>query len=238
MKTGFLVNGLLLSASVVMAAEMRTWTFTQSGKTMEAEVAGFSGDAVMLKDADGQTVSVPIAYLTQSDRDYLAGEQSKQWKQVEVIKLDAAGSTGRYQKCSVRGSDVNGDVLVAHLPSSVEAILNNRNQQATQITNLSNRIDSENRAVQQAKATLPSTAYGNWAYRRAVATQRAQVNLEAQDVKTAQGNLAKLQKSYDDYNKKTKDQTTLKMRNTGLTIGGLPVWECYDARHSGSGSGK
>ena len=63
-----------------------------------------------------------------------------------------------------------------------------------------------------------------------MAAERAQVNLAAKDVKNARTNLAKLQKSYDDYNKKTKDQTTVKMRNTGLEHKGLPVWECFDPR--------
>ena len=107
--------GLLLAAAAVAAAETRTWTFEQSGKTMQAEVAGFSGEAVNLKRADGETVSVPIAYLTESDRDYLAAERTKQWKQIEVIKLDTAGSGGRYKKCTVRGSGVNGEAGEARI---------------------------------------------------------------------------------------------------------------------------
>jgi hypothetical protein len=56
------------------------------------------------------------------------------------------------------------------------------------------------------------------------------VNQEAKEVKNGWTNLAELQKSYDDYLKKTKDQTTVKMRNTGVVYKGLPVWECFDPR--------
>jgi hypothetical protein len=230
MKNGLRVIGLLLATTAAATAETRTWTFEQSGKTMQAELVAFAGDAVTLKGADGKSVSVPVAYLSESDRAYLTAERPKQWKQIEVVKLDAAESAGRYKKCAVRGNGVNGEIFITLLPPSVEAILNNRNQQAGQITNLSNQIESENRAVQQAKAAVPSAAHGNRAYRNTVAAERTQVNLAANDVKNARTNLAKLQKSYDDYVKKTKDQMTVKVRNTGAAHEGLPVWQCFDPR--------
>ena len=230
MNIGFSVIELLVATTMVAAAETRTWTFEQSGKTVQAELIAFAGDAVILKGADGKTFSVPIAYLTEGDRDYLAAERPRQWKQIEVVKLDAAKSTTRYKKCTARGNGVNGEIFITLLPPTVEAILNSRNQQAAQITNLSSRIESENRAVQQARAATPSTASVNRAYRRAVAAERAQVDLEAKDVQNARTNLARLRKSYDDYNKKTKDQTTVKMRNTGVAYKGLPLWECFDPR--------
>jgi hypothetical protein len=230
MKSGFCVIGLLLAATAAAAAEPRTWTFEQSGKTVQAELITFAGDAVKLKGADGKTFLVPIAYLTERDRTYLAAERPKQWKQIEVLKLNAADSSGRYKKCTVRGNGVNGEIFITILPPSVEDILNNRTQQALQLTNLSNQIESQNRAVQQAKAAVPSAAHGNRAYRNTVAAERTQVNLAANDVKNARTNLAKLRKSYDDYVKKTKDQTTVKARNTGAVHQGLPVWECFDSR--------
>jgi hypothetical protein len=230
MKTGLSVIGLLLVATVATAAEIRTWTFEQSGKTVRAEIIAFAGDAVILKGEDGKASSVPIAYLSAGDRDYLAAERPKQWKQIEVLKLENAESPGRYKKCTVRGTALKGEVYLQRLPPTVEAILNNRNAQASQITTLSNRIESENHAVQQAKATLPSTAQANRAYRRTVAAERAQVDQEAKDVKNARTNLTKLQKSYEDFAKKTKEQATVKMRNTGLEYKGLPVWECFDPR--------
>jgi hypothetical protein len=230
MKTGLSFIGLLLLATVATAAGIRTWAFEQSGKTVQAELVAFADDSVILKGEDGRTFSVPIAYLSEGDRDYLTTERPKQWKQIEIVKLENAESLGRYNKCTVRGAALNGEVYLQRLPPAVEAILNNRNAQATQITTLSNRIQIENHAVQQAKAALPSAAQANRAYPRTVAAERAQVNHEANDIKNAHTNLTKLQKTYEDYVKKTKEQATVKMRNTGLKHKGLPVWECYDPR--------
>ena len=230
MNTGLGAIGLLLVATTVAAAEMRTWTFEASGKTMQGEVAGFTGDAVTLKGADGKAFSVPIAYLTENDRIYLAGERANQWKQVEVVKLDAATAVGRYKKCTVHGAGANGEIFIERLPASVEAILNKRNQQAAAIAALSGQIKSADRAVQEAKASIPPGASRNRVYRRAYAAERAQLNLEAQDPSKARVNLANLQKSYDDYVQQTKHQTMVKMRNTGVEYKGLPLWECFDAR--------
>ncbi len=230
MITGLTVSSLLLVATSVAGAALRIWTFEASGKTMEGEVVGFAGNAVTLKDADGKTFSVPIAYLIESDRAYLAAERAKQWKQVEVLRLDPAGAAGRYQKCTVRGAEVNGEVYVEGLPASVQGVLNSRNQQAAPMADLSARIKSEDRALQDLKSGMPAGTSGNRVYRRAYAAQRAQANLEATDLQQARAKLAKLQKAYDDYVEKTKAQTMAKMRNTGIVYKGLPVWECFSAR--------
>ncbi len=230
MKIGLNMIGLLLVATAAVAAELRDWTFEQSGKTVQAELVAFAGDSVILKETGGKTFSVPIAYLTEGDRDFLRAERPKQWKQVEVLKLDNAGSPGRYMKCAVQGPSLSGEVYLQRLPPALETILNNRNAQAAQIAGLSNRIELENRAVQQGKETTPSAGSVNRAYRRAVAAERAQIEQQARDVKNSRGSLSKLQKSYDDYARKTKEQRTVKMRNTGQEFKGLPVWECFDPR--------
>jgi len=230
MYTGLRVIGLLLVATSIAVAELRTWTFEQSGATMRGEVVGFTGDAVTLRGEDGKTVSVRIAYLIASNRAYLAAERAKQWKEVEVVKLVGEQSAGLYKKCSVRGKDVRSEILVEHLPPAVEALLDKRSQLEAQITNLSAQVDSQNQAVQQAKAAIPAGRSGNRAYRRAVAAERAQVDRASKSLKTAQASLAKLQKSYDDSVKKTKDQTVVKMRDTGVVYKGLPIWECVDSR--------
>ena len=233
MKTGFSMIGLLLLATAAVAGEMRNWTFGQSGKTVKAELVAFTGDSVTLKDTEGKTISVPIAYLNDSDRSYLAAERPKQWKKIEVVKLESAESAGRYKRCTVRGSGLNGEVYLQRLPQAAEAILNNRNAQAAQIASLSNRIELKNRAVKQAKAATPPTASVNRAYRRAVAAEHAQINQEARDVKTSQANLSKLRKSYEDSISKTREQTTVKMRNTGQEYKGLAIWECSSENGNG-----
>jgi hypothetical protein len=230
MDVGFRVIGLLFLVTNVAVAEMRTWTFEQSGTTMRGEVVGFTGDAVTLKHDDGKIVSVRISYLNESDRTYLAAERAKQWKEVEVVRLDGTASPAQYKKCSVRGGGVQGEILIGHLSPAVEAILNKRNQQATQISNLTAQIDSQQSTLQEANAAIPSNAAGNRAYRRAVAAERAQANQESKDLKTSQANLAKLQKAYDDSVKKTKNEPMVKMRNTGVVYQRLPVWECFDPR--------
>ncbi|HVM50279.1 MAG TPA: SHD1 domain-containing protein [Candidatus Acidoferrum sp.] len=229
MRIALYLAGLLLGTSGVALAEMRTWTFEQSGATLQAEVVGFSGDAVTLKKPDGKTVSVRVSYLNAADRAYLSAERSKQWKEVEILSLDGTFG-GSYRKCSVTGGPSGGQILVGYLPPSVEAVLQARGKQAAQITNLTAQIADQKATLQQDNAALPSHPYGNRAQRRAIATEKAQASQDSRDLKTSQADLAKLQKAYDDAVKKTKDQTTVKMRNTGILYKGIQVWECSDPR--------
>jgi hypothetical protein len=222
------IIGLLLVATTVAGAEMRTWTFEESGKTVQGEVAGFTGGAVTLKRADGKTVSVPIAYLTESDRAFLATERAKQWKEVEVVRLEGDELARRYKKCVVRGQGVNGEILIERLPHAVEAVLKARNQQAAPIVVVSNRIKLDAQAVQQAKASVPPRASPYGPYGRAVRVERVEVKLANQDLKSAKADLAQLQKAYAAYVEQTRNQTIVKMRNTGILYKNLAVWECFD----------
>lgn len=231
MKVELRVMGLLLAATSLAAAEMRTWTFQKSGKTLEGEVVGFAGKAVTLKGTDGKTVSVPISYLTNSDRAYLEAERARQWKEVEVAKLDNAGYAGTYRKCTVHGDGVNGEVYIEHLPRSVELVLQDRLKQAAPIAELSDQIEAQKRVVQEARADTPTTTPRNRAYRRAAAAQRGQLNVETSNLHGLEANRAKLQKAYDDSVQKTRKQTFVRMRNTGVVYKGLPVWECFDPRN-------
>jgi hypothetical protein len=230
MKTELRMIGLLLAATSVAMAGMQTWTFEKSGTTMKAEVVGFAGNTVTMKRADGKTFSVPIAYLTESNRVELATQKEKQWKEVEIVKLEGLKSAGRYKKCTVRGMGVNGEVLIQLLPASVEAVLNNQNQQAAQIADLSDRIENRDRAVQRADAVTPVYAGGDASYVDAVMAQRSQVNLAIVDVKQAKEDLVNLQEALTEYIDKTKTARTVKMKNTGFVYRGVPVWECADPR--------
>jgi hypothetical protein len=224
------VVGLLLAAVVVALAEMQTWTFQKSGKTIEGEVIDFAGDAVTMKLPDGKTFTVPIAYLTESNRVTLAAERSKQWKEVEVVRLEGAISAGRYKKCTVKGEGVSGAALIQFLPSPVEAILVNRNQQAARIADLSYRIQNWDRAVRRADAVTPTGAVGDPGYVDAVMAQRGSVNLAYENLEDAKAALTKFQAAYADYLDTTKAATIVKIRRTGLLYGGEPVWECPDPR--------
>ena len=66
--------------------------------------------------------------------------------------------------------------------------------------------------------------------RRAAAAQRGQLNAAASDLNGLQANLNKLQKAYDESVQKTKNQTMVRMRNTGIVYKGLPLWQCFDPR--------
>lgn len=212
---------VLLAATAVAAAEMRTWNF-KSGATIEAEIVAFPGpETVEVKRSDGKVYTLPAAYLTDADRAYLNAERAKQWKEVSVDKLLGTASAGRYQKCLVSGKDVGGVILVALLPSQVEAVLNDRQQQESQITNLNSRIQDDSSAAQNANAAAASS--GIRAYRNA---SRAQAKLATQDQAEAKASLAKLKADYAESVKKTKAATTVLMKNTGLVYEGLPVWEC------------
>ena len=226
MKTQLRVMSLLLAATAVAPAEMRTWTFEKSGKTVEAEAAGFTDDAVTLKEADGKTVSVPIAYLSKSDQAYVATAQAGQWKEVEVVKLDASTAVGRYKKCTARGAGVGGEIYIERLPASVVTVLQTRNQQAAPIDELSKQIEAKKRGVEDDKAALPGKGSMNRAQRRAAKAQRGQVNVETSDLNALQANLDKLQKTYDESVAKTKSQTVVRMRNTGVVYKNLPLWQC------------
>jgi hypothetical protein len=212
---------VLLAATAVAAAEMRTWNL-KSGATMQAELVAFpSPETVEVKRADGKLYTLPTAYLADADRAYLEAEHAKQWKQVSVDKLLGTASAGRYKKCAVSGKDVEGEILVAMLPSQVEAVLNNRQQQEAQITNLNSRIQGDSSVARNAKAAAASG--GSRAYRN---EQRAQTKLATQDEAQAKTSLTKLKADYTEYVKKTKAATTVLMKNTGLVYEGLPVWEC------------
>jgi SLA1 homology domain 1, SHD1 len=228
MKTKQCLLALMLAATAVAGAEMRTWTFEKSGKTLEAEAAGFTDNAVTLKEADGKTVSVPIAYLSKNDQAYLASAQAGQWKEVEVVKLDASTAVGRYKKCTARGAGVDGDIYIERLPASVVSVLQTRNQQAAPIDELSKEIEARKHGVQDDKAALPDKGPKSRAQRRAAKAQRAQVNVETSDLNGLQVNLDKLQKEYDASVAKTKSQTVVRMRNTGVVYKSLPLWQCFD----------
>jgi len=76
-KTAAMVHTLMLAGAVVLpvttmviAASPRTWTST-SGSTVQAEFVGRKGSAVILRDANGQSLRIPYSRLSQQDRDYI-----------------------------------------------------------------------------------------------------------------------------------------------------------------------
>lgn len=220
----FSTLAVLMVATAVAAAEMRTWHFN-SGSTMEAEIVAFpSPETVEVRRSDGKMYTLPAACLANSDRAYLNAERAKQWKQVSVDKLLGTTSTGRYKKCAVSGKDVAGEILVSRLPAQVEAVLNNRQQQEAQIADLNSQIQNDSSAAKDASA---AATRGNRVYRNA---NKAQAKLATQDQAAVKTSLDKLKADNAEYVKKTKADTTVLMKNTGLIYEHLPVWECQTSQ--------
>lgn len=228
MKSKLGAAALLLALAVTSLAETRTWTFEKSGKTIEAEVVGFSGtNRVSLRGVDGKTFSVRVAYLVESNRVYLASALADQWKEVEVVKLEGTASAGRYKKCTVRINGGNDVILVDLLPPAVEAILTSRNQQAAQIAEMQDWKQANIQTLTPVEIVMrdPSMSLGyntNPVYRVQ--------DMSALRTEAAETNLVELETAFADYNAQTKAATTLKMKKTSLVYEGLPVWECLDPR--------
>jgi RNA polymerase sigma-70 factor (ECF subfamily) len=56
------------------ALPLRTWSDSSGAFSLEARFAGVDQGKVMLKKADGKTVSVPLERLSQADRDFVAAQ--------------------------------------------------------------------------------------------------------------------------------------------------------------------
>ena len=196
------VFGLLLAATVAASAEMRTWTFEKSGKTVRGEVVGFEGDSVTLKLDDGKTFSVPTSYFIQSDRAKLASEQAHQWKEAEVVRL--VSSLSSYKKCTVKFLDKRDggetEVLIKLLPPSVEAVLNERDRMVA-------------RAAELHKSE------------RWVRVEGIDGSVTEQGYNVSQEHV-RLEKALREYGYKTKQSRVVVIKRTGLSYQGLPVWEC------------
>ncbi len=230
MKTKAFGIFLLLWALIAAAAETRPFVLN-SGVKMEGEIISVGTDSVKIKkSADGKIYTLPLAYLSESNRLDILAIRAQQWPLIEVLRLEGTASAGRYKRCLVHGTNVSDVILIQSLPPSVEAILNSRNQQAAQIAALSDRVENREWTVQRADATTPSTATGDPDYVNYIMAQRARVNLAIVDLNQAKSNLGKMQQAYSDYLDRTRADTILPMKNTGLVYQGLQVWECADPR--------
>jgi len=222
---------VLLTATAVCIAEMQTWTFEKNGKTIEGEVVGFTGESVNLRRPDGQTVSVPIAYLTASNRTELAAQRAAVWKDVEVRGLEGTVSAGgRYKKCRVTGKGVPGTILVEFFPSSVESILNKQAQEAAGIARQAAGIEERQRGVERLEASLPKETAVDAPYLDLLNSNYAELNRRRLLLADAKAKLAQLQAVHSQNLTNTVAARTIKVKNTGLVYDGLQVWRCPDTR--------
>jgi hypothetical protein len=202
MKNVVRLIGLLLLTVLVAGAATTTLTFEKSGKTIKGEVIAFAGDTVIFKDLDGNTVSIPVAYLTESDRTRLAVERAKEWKLAEVIYL--LDSVPGYHKCAayVKGEKRQGVYLIRSLPRAVESILIERKARADKLNALWKNVNSVRE--EDLAGSVTEKLYN--------------VPPELQPTK----------KAFEEFVATTKSQRTVEMRCTGTTVKGVPVWECRE----------
>lgn len=73
--TSLLVGMLCATVFLNAAAEMRTWT-SRAGTRVEAEWAGEEGGRVLLRRADGKTLGISLADLSEPDQEYVRGLRS------------------------------------------------------------------------------------------------------------------------------------------------------------------
>lgn len=69
MKTPALLTCLILCALSTLQA--RTWTEAQTGRTLEAEFVKALGDTVVVRGANGSTLQLPLARLSEADQAFV-----------------------------------------------------------------------------------------------------------------------------------------------------------------------
>jgi hypothetical protein len=149
-----------------------------------------------------------------------AGNAPGQEREVEVVKLEASLSAGRYKKCTVRRG---GDVLIQRLPAAVEAALNDLGQQAAQIEYTKSWIENFGKVLRHTEAAYHDANMRNSNNPNApyyYVKETAYASLE-----DAKDELSKLQSAYAESLAKTREVRTLSLKSAG-SYGDSPVWEC------------
>ena len=66
-----------IAISVISVAQGREWVNASGKYRVEAELVEVQGDSVVLRKADGQLLNVPLAKLSQADRDFVASHAAE-----------------------------------------------------------------------------------------------------------------------------------------------------------------
>ncbi len=85
MKLRFLLAGLTLCTAATLQA--RTWTEAQSGRTLEGEFVKVQDSAVIVRTANGSTVQLPLARLSEADQTFVK-EQAEAAAKPAAAKVD------------------------------------------------------------------------------------------------------------------------------------------------------
>jgi outer membrane protein assembly factor BamB len=77
MKPTTAILSLCLLGASLSISSARTWTDSESGRTIDAELVGMGEDGVKLQRSDGTTVTVPLDRLSAADKTFLETAQVK-----------------------------------------------------------------------------------------------------------------------------------------------------------------
>ncbi|RFC44434.1 MAG: hypothetical protein DVB23_002298 [Verrucomicrobia bacterium] len=88
-----LTAALVLASALTGAAAPRTWTEAGSGRTLQGEYLRMQGEDVLIRRANGTTVTVPLERLSQADRDFIAGPRGSGKPGTVLIREDFSSGT-------------------------------------------------------------------------------------------------------------------------------------------------
>ncbi|MFN0077993.1 MAG: SHD1 domain-containing protein [Prosthecobacter sp.] len=74
MKTKTTLLHLCLAFCVISTLQARTWTEAQTGRTMEGEFVKVLDNAVVIRSANGSTVQLPLARLSEADQTFVKAQ--------------------------------------------------------------------------------------------------------------------------------------------------------------------
>jgi len=144
-------------------------------------------------------------------------------KNVELVRITALLSAGRYKQCATARGEM---VLIQLLPASLEAILNNLGQQAAQIEYLRSWVDNGGRVIRHAEAVAHDANMAN--LNNPYAPTYYVKESDYASLADAQDDLNRLQLEQVRYLAETKAARAVTLKRVG-TYGTSPVWQCAEA---------
>jgi hypothetical protein len=101
-----LVTAILAWSFSAVAAERRMWTSADGKFTVDAELVEQQGDSIRLKKADGSVISVPVAKISQADREYLKRSDGDRFVLPKILSI--ASPPGEFKWSVARQMETNG----------------------------------------------------------------------------------------------------------------------------------
>ncbi len=96
-KTSVVLSMLALSS--ICHGEMRKWTSADdASKTFDGEMTSAKGDTVMVRMANGRTVTLPLTKLSQADRDFVASAAKEKTASADMAAAAEKAKTSAVAK--------------------------------------------------------------------------------------------------------------------------------------------